>query len=159
MIRKSSIAVVALSALWLAASSLANESNSTKCEVRITEPKDGQEVGGNITIRGTATISPNLHLWIFARRVSPYRTADVWWPQGKSTVDPATGKWEMPATIGVPDDVNHLFDITAAAFYEAQHVKLLSDFKKTVKTPNPQPDEMPPVACAAARVTVKKTKG
>lgn len=159
MIRKSSIPIVALSALWLAASSLSAESGSTRCEVRITEPKDGREVGGNITIRGTATISPDLHLWTFARRVSPYRTANVWWPQGEGTVDPATGKWEMPAAIGVPDDVGYEFDVTAAVFHEAQHIKLLNDFKKTVKTPNPQPDEMPPVACAAARVTVKKTQG
>src|SRR5688500_5040158 len=127
MIRKSSIVIVAISALWLAASSLSAESGSTKCEVRITEPKEGQEVAGNITVRGTATIPPGCHLWTFARRVSPYRTANVWWPQGEGTVDPATGKWEMPATIGIPQDVGYEFDLTAAVFNEAQHIRLLSD--------------------------------
>jgi hypothetical protein len=159
MIRKSSIAIVALSALGLAAPSLSVESSSIKCEVRITEPNDGQAVGGNITIRGTATISPDLHLWAFVRRVKPYRTADVWWTQGEITFDPTTPeKWEMPATIGNEKDVGYEFDVAVAAFNQAQHIRLLSDFKKTVKTRDPQPDQMPPAACIATRVTVKKTQ-
>lgn len=158
MIRRSSIPINALSALWLAASSLYAEGGSAKCEVRITEPQDGREVGGNITIRGTATIPPGLHLWTFARRVSPYRTLNVWWPQGEGTVDPATGKWEMPAALGIPEDVGFEFDVTAAVFSNAQHIRLINDFKKAMKTSNFQSDDMPPVVCAAARVTVKKTK-
>ena len=152
MIRTSSIAIVTLIALGLAAPLLSVESGSPKCEVRITEPKDGQEVGGSITVRGTATISPGLRLWIFARRVSPYRTVNKWWPQGEATVDPATGKWEMPgATIGNEKDVNFEFDVTAAAFNQAQHNTLLNVFEKP-------PAVMPPAVCIAARVTVNKTQ-
>lgn len=159
MIRKSLIPICALFGLcWSATSLIAAESGTAKCEVRITEPKEGQEVGGNITVRGTATISPSFHLWTFARRVSPYRTLNVWWPQGEGTVDPATGKWEMPAALGIPEDVGFEFDVTAAVFSDAQHVRLLSDFKNAMRTNNFQPDEMPPVVCAAARVTIKKAK-
>ncbi|HEY6764292.1 MAG TPA: hypothetical protein VI386_05930 [Candidatus Sulfotelmatobacter sp.] len=48
------------------------------CEIAITSPKPGTDVGVSGTVKGTARIPSNSHLWILAHK----KTLNGWWPQG-----------------------------------------------------------------------------
>jgi len=125
------------------------------CTVAITEPRPGQEVAGRTDAAGKATLPPNYHLWLFARRVS-YRPLELWWPQGEAVVE--QGTWKMPVSIGAPEEIGGEFDVTAAVFDQEQHLKLREHFRNEAFRPDYQPIEMPAATCVAGTLTVKKTR-
>lgn len=149
-----SLRVVTLLILLLASVSGPVRSGDFRCEVRVLEPRPGQEMASRITIAGNAVIPDGHHLWVFARRID-FRP--LWWAQGEGTFDGSTGNWSAFATLGGPEDVSWDFELTAAVVTREQHLKLRENLLKAMQSGNFRPIEMPAAACVAGAVKVKKT--
>lgn len=145
----------ALLALLFAAGPAHTQDSTFKCSVSILEPRSGQEVASRITVEMSATVPDGHHLWVFARRSDFW---PLWWSQGEGRLDAKIGKWSAFATLGVPEDVSYDFDVTAAVVVREQHLQLRDDLLKAMKSGDFRPIEMPPAACVATAVKVKKTK-
>jgi hypothetical protein len=85
-----------------------NEAN----EVKILSPKNGDEVGSKIVVKGTSKVKDGSSVWVLAHL---RLLTDQWWPQPKPLVQP-NGDWEALAYIGQPDDVGFDFEIAVATF-------------------------------------------
>lgn len=132
-------------------------SGAGDCLIQVDEPRSGQEVGKGVTVEGTATLPPDYHLWVFARRAS-YRDFQVWWPQGEGLLDPETGKWKVSAAIGKPQDIGSDFDIAVAIFGREHHLQVRKHYKKVLTSESPPAREMPTPACSPVVLVVKKTR-
>jgi hypothetical protein len=126
------------------------------CLIKVAEPRDGQQAGQSVTVRGTATLPAGGHLWVFARR-EDFGDQDVWWPQAEGRIDSKTGEWRVSATIGMLRDIGWSFDIAVAVFEESNNLELKSYVREAMKTGNWMPIEMPESICPPRLLKVKKT--
>lgn len=69
----------------------------TTPEIKITSPKDGDEVPINFTVSGTISgeLPNGQYMWIFTY---PQSYQHKWWPQG-GRIRPQNGQWSMPVWI------------------------------------------------------------
>jgi hypothetical protein len=125
------------------------------CLIKLAEPRNGQQVGRSVTVKGTATIPAGDHLWVFARREN-FQDQDVWWPQAEGRIDPGTGEWKVSTSIGEPHDIGWTFDIAVAVFKEDENLALKNQVREAMKTGNWLPIEMPASVCPPQFLKVKK---
>lgn len=89
---------------------LAQTQAQESCAVQFSEPKAGGTVSGRGKAKGTATVPPGKHLWIFAH---PQGTA-TWWPQCGGPVVVEDGKpWVCLVTYGQDQDHGSDFEVAA----------------------------------------------
>lgn len=132
-----------------------NSRSKSACLIKLAEPREGQQVGQSVTVKGTATIPAGGHLWVFARREN-FEDQDVWWPQAEGRIDPKTGEWKVSASIGGRQDIGWSFDIAVAVFEEDDNLELKSHVREAMKTGNWLPIEMPDSICTPRLLKVKK---
>lgn len=149
---RKSLLLALFSILVLPAAALAQ---APTCLIKITEPREGQQVGRGITVKGTATIPAGHHLWVLARREN-FADQDVWWPQAEGRIDPKTGEWKASASLGESRDIGWGFDLAVAVFKEDENLELKNHVREAMKTGNWLPIEMPESACPPEFRKVKK---
>ena len=79
--------------------------------LRIDFPVNSTVVDGEITVKGTAILPPETHVWLLARR----QDAEGWWPQGAAAIYVENRQWEHPCSFGTAADSGRLFEIAALA--------------------------------------------
>jgi hypothetical protein len=85
--------------------------------MQILAPQNGALVADTGMVEGTATMPPDSHLWVLARR----KDFDGWWPQGAGAV-PVTGNhWSVSVNFGGPQDAGWDFEIAALAVRQPTH--------------------------------------
>lgn len=126
------------------------------CLIQLAEPREGQQVGQSVTVKGKATLPAGGHLWVFARREN-FGDQDVWWPQAEGRIDPGTGEWKVSASIGEQRDIGWSFDIAVAVFEEDDNLELKSYIREAMKTGSWLPIEMPSSICPPRLLKVKKS--
>lgn len=154
MHHKSLLFIVSLLALLAISVPVNAQSSDAKCEINVTKPLSGQEVGRETAVEGTATLPPGHHLWVFARRDS-YRSDEVWWLQSEGIVDPKTKQWKVIAAIGNQNDIGFEFDIAVAVFAPREHPVLRAHRSRSLAEPVTSLT-MPVAACAPVIRVVKK---
>ncbi|HYO14106.1 MAG TPA: hypothetical protein VE685_12995 [Thermoanaerobaculia bacterium] len=154
MHHKSSLFVVSLLVLLTISAPVNAQGSDAKCEIHVTKPLSGQEVGRETIVEGTATLPPGHHLWVFARRDS-YRSDEVWWLQSEGIVNPTTGQWKVIAAIGNQNDIGFEFDIAVGVFAPKEHPVLKAHRSRSLAGDNASL-QMPVAACAPVIRVVKK---
>ena len=80
-----------------------------KCQVAISAPKEGANVGEVGTAEGTAAIPTRGFLWILAHKAG----LNGWWPQGDGHADIRSGQWEVSVHYGQARDIGSKFEVAA----------------------------------------------
>jgi hypothetical protein len=76
--------------------------------VRITEPvNEDVKVGREYLVKGTARIPEGFYLYALCHRAD----LPLWWCQGQSKLNPATGEWTATVFIGEAKDIGWDFEI------------------------------------------------
>jgi hypothetical protein len=149
----SSAAVVAIALL---AGTQAAAASDRQCEVTITTPQPGDQVGKDGRVRGTAEIPDGAYLWVLAHMKD---LAAEWWPQGnRPAVVESDGKWVIIAAYGRAEDVSAEFEVAAVVVNANTNARLL-DWAKTAKDEGYPPIAFPDAVdgCVPVKVSVKKT--
>jgi len=68
-------------------------------KVTITSPKEGDQIGSRIVVKGTSAIHDKSHIWVLVH-LKPL--GNQWWPQTRPVVD-ENGTWQALSYIGIPD--------------------------------------------------------
>jgi len=144
-------ALVALTLLPAASPAPAQEA-AAPCGIAIDSPRNGQPAPRTIDVRGTATLPPGGHLWLFARRVD---YDPEWWLQGEAKVD-TNHQWHRFVTLGEGRDSGFEFNLTAAVFSTAEHDQLKRISISEMESGQFLPHEMPRVACPGPTLTVRR---
>lgn len=79
-------------------------------EIKITSPKEGDEVPVSIIVRGTflGELPEGHYMWVV---INPHPSLGQWWPQG-GRVNPWKGQWDVQAWLGrEKEDIGKEFDI------------------------------------------------
>lgn len=79
-------------------------------EIKITSPKEGDEVPVAIIVRGTFSgeLPEGRYMWVV---INPHPSPGQWWPQ-EGRVDPWKGQWDVQAWLGrEKEDIGKEFDI------------------------------------------------
>lgn len=85
------------------------EGNFLSDSLAITSPRDGDEAGSVLRIKGVSQKFPGKHLWLFAHR----KGLAVWWPQSGEVFIEENGKWMQNVFLGQKQDVGFTFEILA----------------------------------------------
>lgn len=130
--------------------------SATACTVAITSPAEGNSVGPDGDVSGTATIPSSKYLWILAHR----KGLQGWWPQGGGPALVDQGKWQVSVTYGLPRDIGRDFEIVAVAVEAEANATLKAWVQRADSTGTYPPTALPasPASCAIARTTVRKTE-
>jgi hypothetical protein len=121
--------------------------------VKITSPKEGDEVPLNVGVSGTISgeLPEGQYMWIV---VNPHAGPGQWWPQG-GRIDPWKGQWYGQARIGSEDaGIGEKFDIAAILVDEKDdqyYLKYLETGQRTGSYPG---IPLPPSAKIMDRITV-----
>src|SRR5579863_7555567 len=79
----------------------AQQAKAPSCEIAITSPRPGTDVGASGTVKGTARIPSTSHLWILTHK----KTLNGWWPQAGGETQVNDGQWgEIEVTYGEERD-------------------------------------------------------
>lgn len=84
--------------------------SATTCSVAILDPAPGSLVGQRAIVKGTATLPPGSHLWLFARREG----LSVWWPQGGGPAEVNDREFSVLSYFGIEADKGPAFEVRAA---------------------------------------------
>lgn len=158
--RQATFGLIALPACFypltiMAQKPVANAS-AGKVTISITQPAAGATVDHHVVmVRGVAPVKGSEHVWLLARR---YDFAPLWWPQREVAVDPQSGRFEGPVTLGGPQDAGWDFDIAAVLADAQAHTQLLDYWKRAMATKDWPPIEMPRGIQGQMLVKVKKVK-
>jgi hypothetical protein len=154
--RQATIALIALPACFYPLTVTAQQPGAGRVTVSIAQPATGSTVDHHVvTVRGAAPGKSNEHVWLLARRKD---FAPLWWPQREVAVDPQSGRFEGPVTLGGPQDVGWDFDIAAVLADAQAHTQLLDYWKKAMTTGDWRPIDTPSGIQGLAVVKVKKAK-
>ena len=131
----------------------AESRDGAPCSISITKPLEGEPVGASGTVRGTATIPANSHLWVLAHPT----TWNGWWPQGGGENRIRYGKWIVMVQFGIDADRGD-FEIAAVVVNDAVNNELRSWVDQTSRTGRYPSISLPTVLpeCKIANVTVRK---
>ena len=125
-----------------------------KNKVTITSPREGDQVGKRIVVKGTSEIHDGSQVWVLAHLKL---LANQWWPQPKPIVD-ENGNWQALAYIGEPQDIGLDFEIVAATFDEQAVAEILRYHDYGNKIGQWLPIRFPRATSNIAVVTVKKVE-
>ncbi len=128
-------------------------SETTRAVVTIRVPADGDEVGRETVVRGTATLPAGQYLWVLARR-SDFKP--LWWPQREAQIDAATAEWSAVALFGDPVDVGAEFEVGVVVVDQRGHSQLKDYWVKAMKTNDWRPVQLPEVKAPPRTVRVRK---
>jgi len=123
------------------------------CNVAITTPEPGANVGETGNADGTAVVPPKGFLWILSHKVG----VTGWWPQGGGPADVRDGKWEVTIFFGQVRDIGSKFEIAAVVVEENDDNKLkkwVHDAPNNGYTPTDFPNSFG--GCPVSRVVVIK---
>jgi hypothetical protein len=149
-------AILGFALSFALASTLTPQQKQT-CKVQMTSPQNGDAVGRQAEVRGTAALPPGMFLWVFAHREGLAR----WWPQGggAARVKGKTGEWVVLATYGDDKDPpGAAFEIIAVIVDQKSHDEIVKYVQKS-ESENYYPGmELPPAdpGCVSEEVVVKK---
>lgn len=147
---RAALALFLLSASQLSSSSAADESLS------VSQPaRDNTSAGCQVVIRGRAILKPGHHVWIVAARKN-FADLGLIWLQGEAEVDPTTGDYLLPVTLGVPDDVGSTFRVSAAILDDATHNRMRSKLVVMMSTDRHLPMAFPTTSTPPVHRLVKK---
>ncbi len=136
---------------------LAAQKPSATCEVKLSTPQPGDNVGRDARVRGTAKIPTGTYLWVLDHMKD---LTEEWWPQGgrPASIDPQNGEWVIVAAYGRAEDVKQDFEV-AVVVVGANTNSLLRDWFKDAKAKDYPPIDFPtPIdGCPPIRVVVHKT--
>jgi len=152
MIKLQMLAILLL--LLFGSSQFADGQEAKRNKVTITSPKEGDNVGSRIVVKGTSTIHDNSHVWVL---VHLKLLSNQWWPQPKPVVD-EKGNWQALASIGEPEDIGFDFEIVAATFDQQAEAEILRYHDHGSKTGQWLPISFPKTTSNKAVVTVKRVK-
>ena len=130
---------------------------TTKCEIKITSPSAGNQVGARGKVEGEAKIPAGSYLWVLAH--VKFLKED-WWPQGRKAVFiDQDGTWGVLAGYGGPQDKGEDFEIALAVVNEQTNEQLRRWVEKAEETKKYPPLVFPSVidGCPPYKITVKKT--
>lgn len=147
-------ALAILLLLLLGSLQLADGQDVTLNRVIITSPKEGDNVGNRIVVKGTSEIHDGSQIWVLAHLKL---LANQWWPQPKPIVD-GNGNWQALAYIGAPQDIGFDFEIVAATFDDEAQAEILRYHAHGNETGQWLPISFPRATSNKAVVTVKKVK-
>lgn len=152
MIKKQVLAIFLL--LVFGSSQLVWGQEVVRNNVTITSPKEGNNVGNRIVVKGTYEIHDGSQIWVLAHLKL---LANQWWPQPKPIVD-GNGNWQALAYIGAPQDIGFDFEIVAATFDDEAQAEILRYHDHGNKTGQWLPISFPRATSNKAVVTVKKVR-
>lgn len=148
----------AVAALLLWAGSAAYCPREVRCETAILTPEAGATVGASGTVKGSARLPPDGHLWILLHPPVP---GNQWWPQEPASVRNDDGTWSAVVYFGNEDDVGAEFEIAAVVVTPGTNASFEQWLKRGRERddypslPFPIGTERVP-GCADARRIVKK---
>jgi hypothetical protein len=149
---------LAIAALWLhmPATSAQTPGVDGMCSVTITSPKEGEPVGPDGDVSGTAAIPVDKFLWVFAHR----KGLQNWWPQGGGPASVIQGSWHVAVTYGLQRDIGRDFEIAATLVDGEANAKLKAWFERADRTGTYPPVPFPSAAvgCPIVRITVRKSE-
>jgi len=122
--------------------------------VTITKPKNGDKVGGSVTVKGTFTRKDRSRVWVLLHPKVGF--LGQWWPQNKTTIHP-DGTWEALAYVGGRQDVGMEFEIAVAAFGVEENRWIEEYHKKAAKDGSSRPIDFPKTTSNICIATVRKT--
>jgi hypothetical protein len=124
------------------------------CNITITGPNDGESVGLDGDVSGTATIPSDKFLWVLAHR----KGLVGWWPQGGGSTSISQRSWHAVVTFGGPADSGRDFEIAAVAVDSETNTRLNAWVERTNATFTYPPTAFPPTSanCGIAQVTVTR---
>jgi hypothetical protein len=127
---------------------------SESCRAEFTDPKQGDTVSNDGNAKGTATVAPGKHLWIFAHR----RGLALWWPQGGGPAQLENQKWVAFVTYGQDRDRGSEFELAAIMLEEKDHADMLNVVKRYEERGEYPGVRLPPHArdCPMTKIVVIK---
>jgi hypothetical protein len=129
------------------------------CEIQITAPSPGENVGSQGEVYGKARIPTGSYLWVLAHLKSP--PEDKWWPQGGGAASSdKDGPWEVAVSYGMArGDIGKEFEIAVAVVSEDVNTSLQQWVQRADQTGQYLPIAFPKVinGCPLPKITVKKT--
>jgi hypothetical protein len=141
--------------LLLAGAEQIQAQEAVKCEVKITTPRPGDQVGKDGWVRGTATIPDGTHLWVLAHLRD---LVAEWWPQGgRPAVIEADSTWVIRTRYGEPPDVHEQFEV-AAVVVDGNTNTRIRNWVETAPSKGYPPIEFPDAVDGCVPVKVKVTK-
>jgi hypothetical protein len=122
--------------------------------VTITKPKNGDNIGHKLIVKGTLSRNDLSHVWVLLHPKLWFQ--GQWWPQNKPTIH-ADGTWEALAFVGVPQDIGMEFEIAVAVFGVEENRWIEEYHKKAAKDGSWRPIDFPETTSNICILTVRKT--
>lgn len=120
--------------------------------VRIVSPRNGETVGVQGVMKGTARVTDGSHVWIL---VHPRLLTDQWWPQIRPRIE-ENGNWEALAYFGRREDIGLDFEIAVATFDQAAEREILQYHQDGQRTGQWMPIRFPRTTSNIEITTVRK---
>jgi len=149
--------IIVLTSLLLAGTSVDSlaQRQSRECSVTVEMPQNRARVtepAGDVA--GTATLPPEGHLWVLARR----QGLAEWWPQGGGPAPVDEGRWTVYATYGSSGELGN-FEI-AVVVVGTQADQSLRAWVQNARPPYPPtqfPNTLP--QCPVRMLVIQKVSG
>jgi hypothetical protein len=153
-VRRLFVAVICISSLALPIAALAQKQGEKSCTVEFSEPRQGGTVSGQGTAKGTATVPPGKHLWIFAH----IQGLALWWPQCGGPARIEKDRWVCQVTYGQNRDSGSDFEVAAAVLDDKDNTDMRNVIKGYEQKGAYPGVELPPPTegCAISRVIVTR---
>jgi hypothetical protein len=124
------------------------------CEIHAISPAEGDPVGADGPVSGTATIPNGAFLWVLAHR----KNIKAWWPQGNgpADIDSKTHRFDVFTTYG--QDRDHGAFEVALAVVDPETNEILTKWFDTAQARGYPPVPFPSThtGCPVIKITVMK---
>ncbi|MCK4730968.1 MAG: hypothetical protein KAT65_00790 [Methanophagales archaeon] len=121
--------------------------------VKITSPKEGDEVPVSTPVSGTFSgeLPEGLYMWVV---INPHPSPGQWWPQG-GRIDPWKGQWNVLAGLGrEKEDIGKEFDIAVILVNEKDNQYYTNYLETGQRTGSYPGIPLPPSGKIMDRITV-----
>ena len=118
-------------------------------------PRDGVSSGCRVVVEGRAQLAANEHAWVFAARKN-FADLGLVWLQGEADVDPSSGEFSFPVTLGIPEDIGANFRISVAILDEETHNRMRARLMDMMTSNRHVPVAFPATVSAPKHRFVKK---
>jgi len=132
---------------------LGQDAPTPQVTVAITEPREGANVGRDVTVRGTASVPGGQNVWLVIRRTDfdPF-----WWTVAVIHPKAGTGQFDIKGTVGEANDVGSDFDVAVITVTEQAHQELLEHFAENLRTRTFTPIRLPATTSPPRIIKVHK---
>jgi hypothetical protein len=124
------------------------------CEVSVTAPLVGHQVGRQGLVAGKAVLPPEGHLWVLVH----IRGLNGYWPQGGGPTEVVAGDWEVLAFYGQDRDIGMQFEIVTAVVDQNTNTRLRQWVQQGLETGSYPPISFPNTVTGCVPVKVAVTK-